>query len=195
MRVFALETNVEKAARAYLPAGERELFIIRYHPFLFFVRVIRQIFFTFLLTLLALGAEYLQLPLAGVLVALSVVWLAFILPGIVTAYIDWRFDAVVVTNDHVVIIDQTSLFHTEARQMHFENFASVNAVTQFWNLFPFGKLCFDLKEGIGQRLCLRYIPDARNVAVRISECVRAFQRSASGARTGAMAAAALTHSA
>ncbi len=39
MRIFALETNMEKAVRKFLSDQEKELFIIRYHPFLFFVKV------------------------------------------------------------------------------------------------------------------------------------------------------------
>jgi hypothetical protein len=118
-------------------------------------------------------------------------WLGFVFPGLIRAYIDWRFDAIVVTNDNVIILDQTSIFHSEVRQMHLENFASVNASTQFWNIFPFGQVCFDLKEGIGQRVCLRYIPRAEEVAFKLSNAVRAFQRTAGSAVQGAQAAASL----
>jgi hypothetical protein len=185
MKIFALETNIEKALRSFLAEGEKELFVIRFHPFKFFFRLIRLVFMTLLLAAVAVGLEYLRMPLTFTLIAFFAAFIFWILPGIVRAYIDWRFDALVVTNDHVIIIDQTSIFHQEVRQMHLENFASVSAVTQFWNLFPFGMLCFDLKEGVGQRLKLSYVPDAQAVALRISNCVRAFQRSSAPAQQAA----------
>jgi hypothetical protein len=190
MRIFALETNVEKAARKFLSPGEQEQFIIRYHPFLFFIRALRQTFVTLVLLTVAIGLGYLQVPALWLSVAFVVFWLAFVLPALLRAYIDWRFDAIVVTNDNVIIIDQSSIFHTEVRQMHLENFASVNASTQFWNIFPFGQVCFDLKEGIGQKVCLRYIPRAEEIAFRLSNIVRTFQRSGSAVQ-GTYAAAEL----
>lgn len=180
MRIFALETNLEKAARQFLQAGEQELMIVRYHPMLFFIRTLRQVLFTLVLTAAGVAAIALQAPVSWVLIGCVVLWLFIIFPGVVRAYIDWRFDAIIVTTDNVIILDQTSLFHSESRQMHLENFASINASTQFWNLFPFGKLTFDLKEGIGERLTLRYIPRAAQVAVQIGSCVRTYQRRGRG---------------
>jgi hypothetical protein len=187
MHIFALETNMEKAARAYLQEGEQELFIIRYHPFLFVVKALRQFLLTLLMVGVAAGLLYLEVPFVWIAIAFAVIWLIFVLPGLVKAFIDWRFDGVVVTNDNVIIIDQTSLFHNEVRQMHLENFASVNASTQFWNLFPFGKICFDLKEGVGQKVCLSYIPQAQRIAFMLSNTIRAFQRSGGNAAAVAQA--------
>lgn len=176
MKIFALETDLQKACQTFCPAGESPLLIVRYHPFRFFISVIRYFFFTVLLSAAAGFAAYLGMPWTWIVGVFAVVWLVFILPGVIRAYIDWRFDAIVITEDHVIILDQTSLFHAEARQMHLENFASVSASTQMWNLFPFGKLYFDLKEGVGERLVLKYIPNAAQVALTIGSTVRNFQR-------------------
>ncbi len=116
------------------------------------------------------------MPWLWVSVGWSIALLIFVLPGMVRAFIDWRFDGIVVTTDSVIIIDQTSLFHTEVRQMHMENFASVSASTQYWNLFSFGRVFFDLKEGVGQRLSIAFVPQAERIAFLISEQVRMFQR-------------------
>jgi GNAT superfamily N-acetyltransferase len=59
-----------------------------------------------------------------------------------------------VTNEEVVFVDQSSLFHIKIRQMNLDNVASVSAESQFWNIFPFGKIHFDLKEGVGSSLTL-----------------------------------------
>ncbi len=59
--------------------------------------------------------------------------------------------------------------------MSLENFASVVAETQFWNIFPFGMLRFHLKEGERETV-MKYIPHAQEVAEKIADVVASFQR-------------------
>ena len=176
MRIFALETDLEKLKRKYVSANEQEVMTIRYHGFVFFLRLVRDVFASAVLLALGITLDLLGIPLLWIIIPLGFLWIFFVLFKTLQSYIDWRYDCIIVTSNKVVIVDQTSVFHVEVRQMHLENFASVNASTQFLNLLPFGRLCFDLKEGIGQRFCVKYVPDAENVAAKISSYVEAFAR-------------------
>ena len=174
MRIFALETDFDKVKDKFLSETEKAELVVHYHPFLFWIRIVRQLLVTIFLVILALGAAYITLPWMVVVIGFLALWCVLALPGVVTAYIDWKYDGMIVTNEKVIIVDQTSIFHVEIKQMYLENFASVNAATQLWNLFPFGMVCFDLKEGVGKKMCLRYVPHAEEVALKLSNCVRCY---------------------
>ncbi len=176
MKIFALETDLEKLKRKYISASEEEVMTIRFHGFIFFLRLARDLVYTAILLALGIGLDVLGIPLLWIMLPLGFLWVFFVLFKTIQSYIDWRYDCIIVTSNKVVIVDQTSVFHVEVRQMHLENFASVNASTQFLNLLPFGRLCFDLKEGIGQRFCVNYVPQAEDVAAKISSYVEAFAR-------------------
>jgi len=181
MKIFALETNIERAVKSFLSEGEQLLLVVRFHAAVFLFAVLRHLLLTLVLVGIATAAVLLSVPLWWAVGGFFLVWIFTVLIKVVTAYIDWKYDFLVVTNDKVVLVNQSSIFHVEVRQMHLENFASVTARTQFWNLFPFGIVCFDLKEGVGQSICLTYIPDAAQVASQITNAVRRFQRAQGGA--------------
>jgi hypothetical protein len=180
MRILALETDREKLKRRFLSADEREMITVRYHPLLFFFRLTGHVFITAVYAAVGLGMWYVGLPGGTVALVLFLLWIITSGRSILQAYIDWQYDFLLVTNDKVVIVNQTTVVKQEVRQLHLENFATVSAHTQFLNLFPFGKVCFDLKEGTGTQLCLPYIPDAENVAAMLSDVIESFQRPKSG---------------
>ena len=76
---------------------------------------------------------------------------------VVHDYIDWKFDFIDLTTDKVIIVDQGSIFRRTIKQINLENIASVTSKTQFLNLFPFGVVHIDLKEGHGQEMILQYM--------------------------------------
>ncbi|HRH93011.1 MAG TPA: hypothetical protein PKV72_00595 [Candidatus Peribacteria bacterium] len=73
-------------------------------------------------------------------------------------------------------MDQATIFRQTIKQINLENFASVEAETQFLNLFPFGRVRFSLKEGEGEAMLLSYIPDASGVADDIADAVSNYHR-------------------
>ena len=176
MRIFALETDNEKLQCNFLTENEELMLVVRFHGFLFFVKAFVSFIFTIVLVLLGWGAWNLGMPGSVVTVAVFFTWLVLIFFRLMRAFIDWRFDVMILTNEKLVIIDQTSIFHVNKRQMNLENIASVSAESQFWGLFPFGTLHFELKEGTGKSLCLAYIPQADHVASVISNSIINFQR-------------------
>ena len=176
MRLFALETNMEKLNRGFLSSGEEQILCIRFHGFLFFLRFMRALLATAMIVAVALIAGYARLPPLAILSIAVVVWLPLAGIPLLTGFIDWKYDTLILTTEKLIHVNQSSLFRREIRQMNLENLASVNAETQFGNIFPFGRLCFDLKEGTGQRLCLNYIPQADRVCTLISDCLVAYER-------------------
>ena len=180
MHIFALETDLEKLKRALLSPGEREVLSVRFHPALFYLRALWALLLTLLLALFSAMIWQFGIPLLWVIVVAVIVWCVFIFMRVVRALIDWRYDLLMVTTDKIVVIDQSSVLHSSVRQMNIENLATVHSETQMLNLFPFGRLCFDLKEGIGARLCLPYIPRAERVASEVSQAIRQFQLRRSG---------------
>ena len=181
MKIFALETDVAKFNRTFVSEGEQLLCTIRFHGFVFAVKLITTLFWTALLTTVGIVAWEFAMSGAIIFGIGIVIWLFVLFPPLLRSFIDWRFDVLILTTEKLIVVDQSSVFRREIRQMSLENVASSNAETQFWNLFSFGRLCFDLKEGVGERLCLAYIPHADDVATCIGDALVKFER---GQRSG-----------
>lgn len=176
MKIFALETDIRKVQESFISANESMVLLLGFHGFLFFIRLLRALVLTVPFALIVVGAAYLEFPLLWIAVGVAVLWFVIVFLPLFTAWLDWRFDFLLVTTEKIVYVNQSSIFHVEVRQMNLDNVASVHSSTQFWNIFPFGVLCFDLKEGIGQRFCLGYIPHAHRAATIISDTLTLFQK-------------------
>lgn len=181
MRLFALDTNIDGVKRRFLSANEQEVLTVFRHGFSFFLQIIFQIILT--VGLIAIGVALSvwdilpsTIPPMWIIGILGLLWLFLAFPTILRAFLDWKFDFIFVTTDKVVLLEQSSLFHHRITPMHLENFASVTASSQFWNLFPFGTLHFQLKEGVGKDIQMQYIPYAGEVAAKISDTVTQYQR-------------------
>ncbi len=180
MHLLALDTDIDGIKRRFLSAGEQEIVTVFRHGFFFFLSIVYQIFLTAALFAAGVGLRAIDLPLEispwWIVAAIVAAWMFLAFPTVLKAFLDWKFDFILVTTDKVVIADQSSLFHQKITPMNLENFASVTAATQFWNIFPFGALHFQLKEGIGEDITTKYIPHARDVAAKIADTVTLYQR-------------------
>lgn len=181
MHLLALNTDIEGVKRRFLSANEQEVLTAYRHGFFFFLSIILQLVLT--IGLIAAGIALntwdllpWDLPSWGIAIFLALLWVFLAFPTILKAFLDWKFDFIFVTTDKVVLVDQSSLFHHRITPMNLENFASVTAASQFWNLFPFGSLHFQLKEGTGEDITMKYIPNADEVAAKISDTVTQYQR-------------------
>lgn len=148
----------------------------RFHGFLFFMRALGATLLTLVLVGIGVGAGLAGIPLSIAVPALVLIWLWFVFRPLLRGFIDWQFDELLVTTEKIVVVNQSSIIRQEIKQMNLENLASVNALTQFGGIFPFGKLHFELKEGTGKGLRLRYIPQAQQACSIIGNCVVQFQR-------------------
>ena len=177
MRIFALETDVEKVKNRFVSKGEKVVHVTHYHGASFFFASIREILVTMLLFVMGVIAWFMNAPMGLTVTALVVIWVFFVFISGFKAYIDWRYDLVIVTSDKIILVDQTSIFHQKVNPIHIENVGSVSSMTQFWDLFNFGIVEINLKEGEGGgKIKLRYVPEARDVAAHIADAVTHYQR-------------------
>lgn len=177
MRILALETNIEEIKRRLKSEGEQELLTTHYHGASFFFASIREFFYTILLFFIGVVAWYLHAPMEYVVSMLAAMWFFFVFFTLLKAFIDWQFDFIILTTDRLILVDQTSVIKSKVTPIHHENIASVSSETQFWDIFQFGKIVINLKEGEGgSRHVLRYVPNAEEVAAKISDMVTQYQR-------------------
>ena len=177
MRIFALETDLRKLEQQFLSPGEHHILTVFYHWFTFLFRVIGYTLITIVIFGAATAAVvFLEAPWQWAFGPASVLWLILIPYPLARAYIDWQFDFLFLTDTRVIIVDQSFIFRQSILQLNLENFASVTSVTQWLNLFPFGKIVFNLKEGHGERIIMKYVPQSQDVADKISDAVAAFTR-------------------
>lgn len=175
MRIFALETNNEKACKEILLDGECTHVRVQYHWLLFAARIFPSVIAALIIAIAYAIPTYIYgsafaLHWAALIAVFLMLFVMVLLP-VLRSWIDWRYDGIILTDRRLLILNQTSIFKEDNRKMDLENVASVRAITQYWNIFPFGKLHIDLKEGVGRSIILPFVPNAANIAKRISQCV------------------------
>ncbi len=176
MKILALETNTDKLNRSLLSPGEQIVLQARFHGFLFAMRSLVATVITAIFVAIGVGSATVGIPWNIAVPVLVLLWLWIVFRPLLRSFIDWRYDELLVTTEKVIVINQSSIIRQEIQQMNLENLASVSALTQFGGMLPFGKLHFELKEGTGEGLKLRYIPNAQKACSVISDCLVQFQR-------------------
>ncbi len=176
MRIFALETDDEKLKQSFLTTNEEIVLSVRFHSMLFGLRLLKYLFYTACFAALGYLLWVMGTNVAIAAGGMILLWLGLIFLPLLTAFIDWKYDTLILTTEKIVVINQTSLFRREIRQMNLENVAAVEAETQWIGLFRFGRLRFDLKEGTGERLALNFIPQADRICSLISDVLIEYQR-------------------
>lgn len=178
MKIFALETEHEKLKNGILLAGEEEDMCVGYHWIKFVGSAMSHGFMTLAFAAIMYALWHFNAPMVFSPLPLALLFFAyfwFIGFPVITAFVDYLYDHIMVTSNRIVIIDQSSIFKRNIIKMDLQNIASVKAKTQWLNLFPFGTLVLDLKEGIGKSLTLKFIPNADKVASCISCNLRDYQ--------------------
>lgn len=177
MRIFALETDIEKIKARFCGNGECVLHTTPFHTFSFFFASLRDILVTVVIFAAGTGAVTFGVPMAWTIGICALLWFIFVSFNLLKAYIDWLYDCVIITSDQVILVDQTSIFKHEIRPIHVDNIGAITTSTQFWDLFPFGIVKIHLKEGLGgDTIVLRYVPRAGEVAAIITGAVTEHQR-------------------
>lgn len=188
MRIFALETNVEKVKAQFVSPDEPEVFTLRTHH----IRVIIHVLPIVGLYIVLLGIiAFLALnDLLSPGMVLWSVWLATAYIGLwaLKRYVEWKYDVVIFTTDKLVMVN-SGLFHQKVYPMHYEHAVSATAQSQLLGLFGIGRIQIQMKdipdtketEGITDAMDLRrinidYIQDAAAVASRITDVFTDFQR-------------------
>lgn len=181
MRILALETDAEKIKQQCLSEGEEIVLMTYYHALSFLFASLREILVTIAIFSFGIGLSYYGAPIFWVIGVLFVSWFFFVFFNLVKAWIDWRYDFILVTTDKLVLVDQTSFIRQKINPIHLENIGSISSETQYWNMFGFGKIVVNLKEGEGgQAIVLTFVPNASQVAANISKTVTYYQRYVDG---------------
>lgn len=178
MRLFALDTRaMQHIRKRYCTAGECEVVLTRYHWMSFLLRSFREFLVTLILAALVFVAWEYEWPIAEIIGIVVSLWVIFVLFKILKAFIDWRFDFILVTTDKIVLVDQTSVFSRQEKPIHLENVGGIAASTQFWDIFPFGRITIHLKEGLGgDAVTIYFVPHAQELAATIADVVTKYQR-------------------
>lgn len=186
MKILALETDTQKLKQQFISDGENEVLMTYYHALSFLFAIIKDIFVTITLFVTGVIAWQFSLPMGWVVGFLFIVWFLFVFFNVLKSWIDWRYDFILVTTDKLVLVDQTSIIRQKVNPIHLENIGSVSAETMYWDIFGFGKIVVALKEGEGgQNITLKFVPNAGQVAAKISQTVTYYQRYVDGSGTAA----------
>ncbi len=177
MRIFALETNIERIKERFLTKGEHEIFTAHPHGISFAWNIAWEICVTAVLlsaSMYAVSQGVLSAATATTIFAIG--WFAFVFFGLIEAYINWKYDFIFLTTDKLVIVDQASLFRKFITPISLENLGDVMSQTQWLDLFNFGIIHLALKEGNGPEIKLSFMPHADKLVSKISSQITLYQR-------------------
>lgn len=176
MKILALETDLAKLNASLLSKDEKIVLMVQYHALLFFFRFLQALVVSVVLGFIVWMGLSAGIPLGMLLTIVLIAWAVLVLRPLLRGFIDWKFDELLVTTEKVILVNQSSVIRQEIRQMNLENIASVNFRTQFWNIFPFGEVYLELKEGTGKSVRLRYLPEAHRVSAVASDVLVHYRR-------------------
>ena len=177
MKIFALETDIQRVKNRFLAHGEKEIFTARPHTLRFISSVAWEIFLSAVFVCIAAYLYFgFSMDWYWVLGLLGSAWFLVVFFPVVKSFIDWKYDFIFLTTDKLVIVDQVSLFRKSITPINLENLGDVVAQTQWLNLFSFGIIHFALKEGHGPEIILRFMPEADKLVAKISQQITLYQR-------------------
>ncbi|MBP9773356.1 MAG: hypothetical protein KBD00_01855 [Candidatus Peribacteraceae bacterium] len=170
MRIFALETDIEKLKKRYITPAEKEIFTTHRHGLYFIKTIFVDVLFTILLGVMAY-LSYVNNVMAAfdvVLIALGV-WSFIAFFSLLRVFLDWKYDFIALTNEKLLIVNQSSVFKQEVNPLNLHNIQSVSAETQWLNLFGFGAVRIVIKEAAQTDVLLTFIPRAEDIVAKISQ--------------------------
>lgn len=175
MRIFALETDIEKLKKRYLAPGEEELLTVHLHFLAFLIP-----FFRWLLVVIPLGAVGIfllfQLGTTWSLIGLGILIIdaLILLVAIANGLARWLFTVVFVTTEKVVFIRHKSIFYQDIDPNHLENISSTEVKSQLLGIFNCGKLYLFLRERIEattKKVRIPYVPRVNDVAAVVENAI------------------------
>jgi hypothetical protein len=138
---------------SHLEEGERILRIAHRHFFILFKASVKSFFFGIVLPI----ALYLFFPQ---LVIVALIWLAMGIIVMFYHFIDWYFDAWIITNVAIIDIERNGLFDKKSKRIEYEMIDGIEyQITGFWQtILNFGDTSIDT---MGTNLSLT-LKDASN---------------------------------
>lgn len=168
---------MRKVKGRFLARGEMEIISVTPHVMLFLSRIVWDVLLTAFLAFVSVYSYSIGFT-SGLFATLLFVamWLFLVFFSLIEAFIDWKFDILLLTTDKLILVDQLSLFRKSITPITLENLGDVVSETQWLNLFNFGVIRITLKEGHGPEIVLRYIPAADKIVAEIARQMTLYQR-------------------
>jgi hypothetical protein len=170
MRILALETSIDAIKEKFVVEGEKVVQVTHRHFMAFVVHIWWQtlvtIAFTAILPLIAVGdVEY-----TSFYVLFFLGWLVVYAYFFFAAYIQWKYNFLIVTTQKVVVVDQ-KLFYQEINPLRFSRISNTRVESQFGGFFHCGILHLNLmvpeKQGEYLELPHPYLPRPEEIAAVI----------------------------
>ncbi len=156
--------------RGYLNPGEKILYVAHVHPFTIYKSFIKHLFFGFLLP----GFFYLMMP---------PLWPALAIWGGIGAlymlhfYLDWYFDAILVTNQTLVDLEWTGIFKRSAARIEYHTIEGVAYEVDgfFATVLNYGDIVID-RIGAGQQIGLKNVSLPKTTEREIMDAQNEFMK-------------------
>lgn len=145
MRFLALESNIRKLKRRFMVEGEEELLASTRHVFAFLLPMLWIV----PLTVLAVAAWAVGIGMGLDFFIVTLVlyaWLFFAAVMALRAFIEWRYNFIVVTTEKIVIVDHRFVFSQSIRPVPLENVATTDAGSQYLGIGHCGYVNLHLSE-------------------------------------------------
>lgn len=169
MRFLALDTDLRGLKRQFIVEGEEELLSSCRHWFAFagpllWIVPLSLLFIGLWITATGMGMDLLTTT------PFLYAWLIFALGMAIHGFIEWRYNALVVTTDKLVLIDHRFVFKQLIRPVPLEHIVTTQAGTQFLGIGNCGYVSLHLTEfsgGENRKLRLDRMPKPDVLAAAI----------------------------
>lgn len=151
MRFLALETDIEKMKEHFVVEGEDVLLTTAHHRFIFLIPLVLWTIVTVVIAALAILFAVTYQSEATTVIAgiVFLLWALYYAYRLLQAFVQWRYNFIVVTTRKVVIVDHILCFYENVTPIHLENISSTVFDLQFLGIDQCGTLHFHLKERVG----------------------------------------------
>lgn len=174
MKLFALETNPQRITDKYTVAGEDQLLLTRYHPIIFWGRLITSLIIFSGLSGVFVWADRNAFMPEEILAIVLVIFFVFSIYYILQSFIGYHYSFIMVTTAKVVCVRHIMFWKQEVDPTNIGNIISTRQVSQFLGIFDCGVVNLSLLERTDystKTLKLKYVPNPNKVAGFIENAI------------------------
>jgi hypothetical protein len=171
MQILALETDVEVLKKKFLVEGEQAALVTHKHWIVFFVHTWWQTMLTALLFVGLVFALSAGLPGMSFIVIGFGVWLLLYAHYLLSGYVQWKYNFIIVTTQKIVIVDHYSLFRQHINPLPFPRISNTRVESQLAGIVGCGILYLNMtipeRQGQYTELAISYLPKPADIAAVI----------------------------
>lgn len=179
MRFLALETDVNAFKKRFLVQDEEELLTARKHVFLMVI----ALFSILLISIAVIPLSIVLMTAGGTLedagIMLLALWIVVALMWMLKAYIDWKFDFLIITTEKILLIDHTAFLAQHVETIRMEFITQPRSASQFLGIGRCGVLHLQLRsmDNIPARhLAVPYLPAPDLIAGTVEKAIVMLQQ-------------------